>query len=101
MDRIIKALETEKDHADTLLEHVDCSLYETEGEYKAYIDGIDFAINQITDTSYVISPSTWAITFADGHILKIPAGDIISCLNKLIEYNETIEEVVKFECLPE
>ena len=101
MDRIIKALETEKDHADALLENKDCSLYETEGQYNAYIDGLDFAINKITDTSYVTAPSTWVILFADGHITKIPAGDILSCLNKLIEYGEPIEEAVKFECLPE
>lgn len=101
MDRIIKALETEKDHADTSLENEDCSLYETDGQYRAYIDGLDFAINQITDTSYVTAPSTWAISFADGRIIKISAGDIMSCLNKLIEYGEPIEEAVKFECLPE
>lgn len=101
MDRIIKALETEKDHADALLANKDCSLYETEGQYNAYIDGLDFAINKITDTSYVTAPSTWAILFADGHITKIAAGDILACLNKLIEYGEPIEEAVKFECLPE
>lgn len=101
MDRIIKSLETERDHADELLENNDCSLYETEGQYRAYIDGLDFAINRMTDTSYVTSPSSWAITFADGHIIKIPAGDILSCLNKLIEYGDPIEEAVKFECLPE
>lgn len=76
-------------------------LYKTDAEYKAYLDGLNFALDVIKDTSYVIAPSTWEITFVDSRIIRVQAGEIVSCINELLKLGEPIEEVVKFECLPE
>lgn len=76
-------------------------LYKTDAEYKAYLDGLNFALDVIKDTSYVIAPSTWEITFVDSRIIRVQAGEIVSCINELLKLGESIEEVIKFECLPE
>ena len=39
--------------------------------------------------------------FADHRTIQIKAGEIVSCVNELLKLGEPIEEVVKFECLPE
>lgn len=101
MRKIIETLKNEMDQADTYMIEGDCTMYGTSAEYQAYIDGIDFAVNTIKDTSYVTTPSTWEITYCDGRKIKVKAGDIISCINELIRQGEPVEEVVTFNCLPE
>lgn len=76
-------------------------LYKTDTEYKAYLNGLNFALDVIKDISYVTAPSTWEIMFADHRTIQIKAGEIVSCVNELLKLGEPIEEVVKFECLPE
>lgn len=99
MERIIKEITNEIDKAEDYIIHNDCTIYETESNYQAYIDGLNFVLSKIKDTSYVTSPSIWDITFVDNRKIKIKAGDIVSCLNELIEMNESIDEIVTLNCL--
>lgn len=76
-------------------------LYKTDAEYKAYLNGLNFALDVIKDTSYVTAPSTWEIMFSDCRTIQVQEGEIVSCINELLRLGEPVEEVVKFECLPE
>lgn len=98
MEKFIKIIEKEIKKAETLCEAGDPQLYETEAEYRAYIDGLEFALNKITDTLYVTSPSRWIVKFTCGTVLQVKAGDVTSCLNKVILLNYNTEEIVSMEC---
>lgn len=78
------------------------------GKCKSYnesLSKLETIVNSITGLKYSLCKrkydSKWQVTFVDGRIINIAAGDISSAIYQLKMLYEPLDEVIKLECLPE
>lgn len=95
MDKLT-IIKKEMEQAFEYMQSGDCTMFETEAAYQAYMDGLAFALNVLGSYNKECA-SRWKVTFVDGTEKIVEAGDVLSVISQIDNY----EEIVTFDCLPE